>query len=89
MKRGATKAATVLMTWAPHQERVPRTTDGNRSENSQPFYQLIRMVEGVRSSCGRSYWPSAGAVRRHEASCLVYDVGVADQGVDQSIENVY
>ncbi|EHA63546.1 hypothetical protein Syn8016DRAFT_0587 [Synechococcus sp. WH 8016] len=51
MKRGATKAATVLMTWAPHQERVPHTTDGKRSENSQPPYQLIRMVEGVTGPC--------------------------------------
>ena len=51
MKRGATKAATVLMTWVPHQERVPLTTDGKRSENSQPPYPLIRMVEGVKGPC--------------------------------------
>ncbi|QNI53915.1 hypothetical protein SynBIOSE41_01399 [Synechococcus sp. BIOS-E4-1] len=30
-------AASVLMTWAPHQERFPRSIDGNGTENGQLF----------------------------------------------------
>ena len=38
-------AASVLMTWTPHQERFPHSIDGNGSENGQQFSRSFETVK--------------------------------------------
>ena len=46
-------AASVLMTWAPHQERFPQSIDGNGTENGQlfgdPFSEDLKPEKSVLS----------------------------------------